>query len=122
MACQQLKSMSGCSRSPGLINSQLPTANSSVSASFMRLRLDQVLVDRGLCESREKAKRAIMAGDVRVNGQVARKASDPIKESDAIELAGGEKFVSRGGHKLEHALEHFQVKVSGLTAIDLGAS
>jgi 23S rRNA (cytidine1920-2'-O)/16S rRNA (cytidine1409-2'-O)-methyltransferase len=81
-----------------------------------------MLVERGLCESREKAKRAIMAGAVRVNGQVAAKPSDPVRESDCLELTAGEKFVSRGGHKLEHALEHFQIDVSGLTAIDLGAS
>ena len=88
----------------------------------MRQRLDQVLVERGLSESREKAKRAVMAGQVRVNGQVAVKASDAIKESDQVELTSAEKFVSRGGHKLEHALEHFQVVVTGLTALDLGAS
>lgn len=88
----------------------------------MRVRLDQVLVERGLCESREKAKRAVMAGQVRVNGHPASKASDSIKDSDVIELEGGEKFVSRGGHKLEHALDHFQIDVSNMTAIDLGAS
>ena len=88
----------------------------------MRLRLDQALVERGLCESREKAKRAIMAGQVRVNGHSAAKASDAIKDSDQIELAGSEKFVSRGGYKLEHALDHFQVNVQGATAVDLGAS
>lgn len=88
----------------------------------MRQRLDQVLVERGLCESREKAKRAVMAGSVRVNGQVATKPSDVVKETDSVELAAGEKFVSRGGHKLEHALEHFRFDVRGLTAIDLGAS
>ena len=88
----------------------------------MRARLDQVLVERGLCESREKAKRAVMAGTVRVNGQVATKPSDAIKESDAVELTAGERFVSRGAHKLEHALEHFAFNVRGLIAIDLGAS
>jgi 23S rRNA (cytidine1920-2'-O)/16S rRNA (cytidine1409-2'-O)-methyltransferase len=86
------------------------------------IRLDQALVERGLCESREKAKRAIMAGTVKVNGQLARKASDSIKPDDELALTEPEKFVSRGGHKLEHAMEHFQLKVSGLTAIDLGAS
>jgi 23S rRNA (cytidine1920-2'-O)/16S rRNA (cytidine1409-2'-O)-methyltransferase len=84
--------------------------------------LDQVLVERGLCESREKAKRAVMAGQVRVNGQLAKKPSDAVRGSDAVELSGGEKFVSRGGHKLEHALEDFRLDVSGATAIDLGAS
>ena len=88
----------------------------------MNARLDQALVARGLCDSREKAKRAVMAGLVRVNGQVARKASDVVHEDDAVTLDATEKFVSRGGHKLEHALEHFAVEVRGLTAIDLGAS
>ena len=85
-------------------------------------RLDQALVARGLCESREKAKRAVMAGLVRVNGQVARKTSDAVRESDVLELAATEKFVSRGGHKLEHALTHFQLEVRDLTCADLGAS
>ena len=79
-------------------------------------------MERGLCESRERAKRAIMAGQVRVNGQTARKASDGVKDSDAVELASVERFVSRGGHKLEHALEHFRLAVTGWTAVDLGAS
>jgi 23S rRNA (cytidine1920-2'-O)/16S rRNA (cytidine1409-2'-O)-methyltransferase len=85
-------------------------------------RLDVALVERGLCESREKAKRAIMAGAVRVNDQPARKASDTIAESDSVALVEGEKYVSRGGHKLEHALRHFGVNVAGMRAIDLGAS
>lgn len=85
-------------------------------------RLDQALVARGLCDSREKAKRAVMAGVVRVNGQVARKASDTVREADTLTLDATEKFVSRGGHKLEHALEHFRLDVRGLTAVDLGAS
>jgi len=85
-------------------------------------RLDQALVERGLCESREKAKRAILAGQVRVNSQTARKASDPIEVDDKISLDAPEKFVSRGGFKLEHALKHFQINVSGQIAIDLGAS
>ena len=85
-------------------------------------RLDQVLVERGLCESREKAKRAIMAGQVRVNGQPARKPSDVIKPGDELSLATGEKYVSRGGLKLEHALAEFQLDVRGVVALDLGAS
>src|SRR3954467_2225480 len=86
------------------------------------VRLDQALVDRGLCESREKAKRAILAGQVRVNGQVARKPSDLVAVEAEVALVAGEKYVSRGGFKLEHALEHFQVDTVGTTAIDLGAS
>jgi 23S rRNA (cytidine1920-2'-O)/16S rRNA (cytidine1409-2'-O)-methyltransferase len=85
-------------------------------------RLDQALVDRGICDSREKAKRAILAGQVRVNDQVARKASDSIRETDQLALEAPEKFVSRGGHKLEHALNEFQIDVTGKIAVDLGAS
>lgn len=86
------------------------------------IRLDQAMVERGLCESREKAKRAIMAGTVRINGQLASKPSDAVKPEDELTLTAPEKFVSRGGYKLEHALEHFHLNVAGLTAIDLGAS
>jgi 23S rRNA (cytidine1920-2'-O)/16S rRNA (cytidine1409-2'-O)-methyltransferase len=85
-------------------------------------RLDLALVERGLCASREKAQRSIMAGCVTVNGQLARKASERVKEADVIRMAGSEKFVSRGGLKLEHALEHFHVDVRRVTAIDIGAS
>lgn len=85
-------------------------------------RLDQALVERGFCESREKAKRAIMAGQVRVNGQPARKPSDATEPGDELVLVAGEKFVSRGGLKLEHALQAFQLAVAGQAALDLGAS
>ncbi len=85
-------------------------------------RLDQALVERGLCQTREKAKRAVMAGQVRVNGQRARKPSETVKDADRLELAQQEKFVSRGGYKLEHALNHFRIDTTGLRAIDLGAS
>jgi 23S rRNA (cytidine1920-2'-O)/16S rRNA (cytidine1409-2'-O)-methyltransferase len=86
------------------------------------IRLDVALVERGLCASREKAKRAIMAGQVRRNDQLARKPSDAVQPDDRLVLVAGEKYVSRGGHKLEHALRHFGLDVSGLTALDLGAS
>jgi len=85
-------------------------------------RLDQALVDRGLCDSRERAKRAILAGQVRVNAQRAHKPSDSVQPNDALAIDAGEKYVSRGGRKLEHALHHFQLDVSGLVALDLGAS
>jgi 23S rRNA (cytidine1920-2'-O)/16S rRNA (cytidine1409-2'-O)-methyltransferase len=85
-------------------------------------RLDQALVERGLCESRERAKRVILAGQVRINAQAARKPSDAVKPDDQLTLDADEKYVSRGGHKLEHALRHFQLDVAGLTALDLGAS
>ncbi len=86
------------------------------------MRLDQILVERGLCASREQAKRLILAGKVRINGHPAHKASDSVKAADELTVEAPEKFVSRGGHKLEHALVHFQTKVTGLTCFDLGAS
>jgi 23S rRNA (cytidine1920-2'-O)/16S rRNA (cytidine1409-2'-O)-methyltransferase len=85
-------------------------------------RLDQALVERGLCASREKARRAVLAGQVRVNAQSPRKPSDPVRPDDALTLDAGEKYVSRGGHKLERALQHFQLDVAGRVALDLGAS
>ena len=86
------------------------------------MRLDQALVDRGCCESRARAQRAIMAGQVRINGHPARKASDTVRPEDHVELLAGERFVSRGGQKLEHALSHFGVVVRGARCLDLGAS
>src|SRR3954465_2025846 len=85
-------------------------------------RLDQALVNRGFCESREKAQRAILAGHAKINGQLAHKPSDKVRPADNVELTASEKFVSRGGFKLERALDHFHVDVRGLTCADLGAS
>ncbi len=85
-------------------------------------RLDQALVERGLCESREKARRAILANLVRINTQPARKPGDSVKPGDNLELVAREKYVSRGGTKLEHALKVFNLSVAGATAVDLGAS
>ncbi len=85
-------------------------------------RLDVVLVELGLCETREKAKRAILAAQILVNGQPARKPSDPIKPNDLVTRVAGEKYVSRGGLKLEHALHHFSLDVRDTRAIDVGAS
>ena len=88
----------------------------------VRIRIDQALVDRGLCESRSQAQRSIMAGQVRINGHPARKPSDWIREGDTLELDGGDRYVSRGGHKLEHALRHFTLDVRGKRCLDIGAS
>ncbi len=85
-------------------------------------RLDFALVERGLCEGRERAKRAIMAGQVQVNQQLAHKPSDSVRDEDEITLVADEKYASRGGAKLEEALRAFQLDVSGQTALDLGAS
>jgi 23S rRNA (cytidine1920-2'-O)/16S rRNA (cytidine1409-2'-O)-methyltransferase len=95
--------------------------SSGVSRSGRR-RLDQAMVEQGLCESREKAKRAILAGQARVNQQVARKPSDSVKPADVVTLDAVDRYVSRGGHKLEGALRSFQFSVEGMTAVDIGAS
>jgi 23S rRNA (cytidine1920-2'-O)/16S rRNA (cytidine1409-2'-O)-methyltransferase len=85
-------------------------------------RLDQALVDRGLCPSREKAKRAILAGQVRVGGQVAAKPGALVRAEDPLALEVPERYVSRGGYKLEHGLQHFHLDVAGANVVDLGAS
>lgn len=85
-------------------------------------RLDQTLVERGLCATREQAKRAVMAGRVRINRQPASKPSDEVRPADDLAVDAGEKYVSRGGEKLDHALRHFSIEVTGDLCIDLGAS
>lgn len=90
--------------------------------SGVKQRLDQALVARGLVESREKAQRAILAGKVRINDRRAGKPSDPVREADQLSVDEPERYVSRGGHKLEHALKHFAVDPAALVALDLGAS
>jgi len=92
------------------------------SAGSAKLRLDQALVARRLCPSREKAVRLVLAGQVRVNGRPARKPSESVTESDRLEIPAPEKYVSRGGYKLEHALDFFRLPVQGWVAVDLGAS
>ena len=87
-----------------------------------RMRLDQLLVTRGLCESREKAQRAIMAGQVRVGEQVVDKASSKFPEDADLRLAEPDRYVGRGGHKLEAALAGFAVDVTGAVCLDIGAS
>jgi 23S rRNA (cytidine1920-2'-O)/16S rRNA (cytidine1409-2'-O)-methyltransferase len=87
-----------------------------------RSRLDLALVERGFFASREKAQRAILAGQVRIGGRVAQKSSDPVKPDDELSLTETDRYVSRGGHKLEHGLKHFQIHTEGIMAIDLGAS
>lgn len=87
-----------------------------------RRRLDQALVERGLCASREQAKRCVLAGQVRVDGQLARKPSDAVALNAQIEVEAPPAYVSRGGHKLAHALHVFGLEVRGLSVLDLGAS
>jgi 23S rRNA (cytidine1920-2'-O)/16S rRNA (cytidine1409-2'-O)-methyltransferase len=87
-----------------------------------KLRLDQLLVERGLFTSREKAQRAVMAGLILVNGQKADKPGRPMKEDAIVEIQEGEKYVGRGGFKLEGALERWNIPMSGRVALDVGAS
>ena len=85
-------------------------------------RLDARIVELNLCESREKAKAAIMAGDVYVNGQKALKAGDTVKDEDEIEVRGGMEFVSRGGYKLKKAMASFPITLKDKICMDIGAS
>lgn len=87
-----------------------------------RQRLDQLLVDRQLAASREKARALILAGKVLVNGQRVDKAGQAIDPESLIELLEQPKYVSRGGLKLEAALEHFRIGVSGRVCLDVGSS
>jgi 23S rRNA (cytidine1920-2'-O)/16S rRNA (cytidine1409-2'-O)-methyltransferase len=88
----------------------------------MKQRLDHLLVARGLCESREKGKRIILAGDVLVNDEPVTKAGQLVPEDAEIRIKAQPKFVSRGGFKMEGALEHFGLDVTGMTCLDVGAS
>jgi 23S rRNA (cytidine1920-2'-O)/16S rRNA (cytidine1409-2'-O)-methyltransferase len=85
-------------------------------------RLDTILVDRGLCSSREQAQRAIMAGEVRVGEQIAEKPSQMLLPEAVISFTQSPKYVGRGGLKLTGALDHFRIDASGAIALDIGAS
>jgi 23S rRNA (cytidine1920-2'-O)/16S rRNA (cytidine1409-2'-O)-methyltransferase len=87
------------------------------------LRLDRLLVERGIAESRERGRAMILAGQVLVNGQKIDKAGALVSEHADIRILGGQlPYVSRGGLKLEAALWEFKIDVSGATALDIGAS
>ena len=88
-----------------------------------KVRLDKALVDKGLVESRERAKSLIMQGKVLVDGSTVTKAGDMVSTESQIALKGGDiPYVSRGGLKIEAALDAFGVDVSGIVAMDVGAS
>jgi 23S rRNA (cytidine1920-2'-O)/16S rRNA (cytidine1409-2'-O)-methyltransferase len=86
------------------------------------LRLDQLLVQRGLFASREAARRAVMAGGVEVEGRRVDKPGTAVREEVRIEVAAREPFASRAGRKLAAALDHFAVDPTGLVCLDVGAS
>src|SRR5438552_1150393 len=85
-------------------------------------RLDQLLVGKGLFDSREQARRAIMAGDVMVGTRIAAKPSELLEEQAAITVKPTRRYVGRGALKLEAALDHFNIDVKRKAALDIGAS
>jgi 23S rRNA (cytidine1920-2'-O)/16S rRNA (cytidine1409-2'-O)-methyltransferase len=87
-----------------------------------RVRIDRLLVDKGLVESREKAARMIMAGEVLVDGKRVDKAGALVPGTATIEVPEGSAYVSRGGEKLVHALEQFGIAPKGRMCMDIGAS
>jgi 23S rRNA (cytidine1920-2'-O)/16S rRNA (cytidine1409-2'-O)-methyltransferase len=87
-----------------------------------KTRLDQLLVQRGLAETRSKAQALILAGAVRVAGVLGAKAGDLVSEDAQVEVAAALPYASRGGYKLAHALDTFGLSPAGLVALDVGAS
>ena len=89
----------------------------------LRVRLDQLVVERGLAPSRERARALILAGHVTVNGQQETKAGTQVDAAAAVDLlAPDHPYVGRGGVKLAHALDTFHIIVDGREALDIGAS
>jgi 23S rRNA (cytidine1920-2'-O)/16S rRNA (cytidine1409-2'-O)-methyltransferase len=87
-----------------------------------KTRLDLLLVERGLAESRSKAQALIMAGQVRLAGQVVLKSATAVEPDADVAVDAGPRYVSRGGEKLEAALKAFPIQVAGRVCADLGAS
>ncbi|MBF8251139.1 MAG: putative rRNA methyltransferase, YqxC-related, partial [Deltaproteobacteria bacterium] len=89
----------------------------------MKERLDKLLVDKGLVQSRERARALVMAGKVVVKGKKVEKAGEMVLVDADIVLIGEDiPYVSRGGLKLEKALDEFNIDVTGKVAMDVGAS
>lgn len=89
----------------------------------MKVRLDKLLLERGLTSSRERAQALILAGKVLVGGQKIEKAGTGVDPEADIRLLGEDlKYVGRGGLKLEKALEHWHIEVTGQVCLDIGAS
>lgn len=89
---------------------------------MQKKRIDLLLVERGLAESRNRAQRLVMAGEVRVDGEMVHKSSTQVFENAEIEVKQRPKYVSRGGKKLAAAIETFEVNPSGKVCADVGAS
>jgi 23S rRNA (cytidine1920-2'-O)/16S rRNA (cytidine1409-2'-O)-methyltransferase len=88
----------------------------------MKLRVDRLMVERGLAESREKAQALIMAGEVLVDGQKVAKPGHAVQDDAAIEVLARPPYVSRGGLKLAEALRHFGIDPAGKVCLDIGSS
>ncbi|MEI9812024.1 MAG: TlyA family RNA methyltransferase [Acidobacteriota bacterium] len=88
----------------------------------MKVRLDQLLVTRGLADSREKAQALIIAGSVLIDGQKADKPGRSVPDDSRVEVLAKLPYVSRGGLKLAGALDHFHIDPAGWTCLDVGAS
>lgn len=86
------------------------------------MRIDHLLVEKGLFETRSLAQRMVMAGRVRVDGQLVFKPGQQVPSGAAITIDAGDNFVSRGGEKLTAALDSFAISVNGLICADVGAS
>jgi 23S rRNA (cytidine1920-2'-O)/16S rRNA (cytidine1409-2'-O)-methyltransferase len=87
-----------------------------------RQRLDDAMVERQIAESRARARSLVLAGDVLVDGQVVRTAGKPVRSEQEIALKERQRFVSRGGEKLDHALAEFGIDPAGWVCADFGAS
>ncbi|HEX9550179.1 MAG TPA: TlyA family RNA methyltransferase, partial [Candidatus Limnocylindrales bacterium] len=98
----------------------------AVRGGRTRRRLDQLVVDRGLAETRARAQALILGGKVRTGigdgARVDRKAGDLVDDDIDLELVGREPYVSRGGHKLAAALDAFGIEPAGRVCLDVGAS
>src|SRR5579883_2685036 len=89
----------------------------------MKLRLDKLLVERGLAPTRERAQAIVLAGRVLVNGQKIDKPGHSVSETASLRLLGQDlRYVSRGGLKLEAALVHWKIDLTGRFCLDVGAS
>jgi 23S rRNA (cytidine1920-2'-O)/16S rRNA (cytidine1409-2'-O)-methyltransferase len=107
-----MNALNGCANWP----------TSSCTGVPNRTRLDVLVTERGLAESREKARALILAGQVLVNGQKADKAGSNVDAAAKIEVLAQARYVGRGGLKLEAALDHFAIDVSGKVCLDVGSS
>ena len=89
----------------------------------MKIRLDKLMLERGLAPTRERAQALVLAGRVLVNEQKIDKPGAGVSADAALRLLGGDlRYVSRGGLKLERALEHWRIELAGRTCVDVGAS